>query len=263
MLAADQLLLAIADMGDELRTATAEAIGAAISTAFLRSDGLGHAGALSLREVESAAWKVLYAHGSGTLEEHQELLQVGKTSKLRTGERAEMSTQQPSPDEPLPGWTAIEAAQAVYGKHLAHVVHLIPVVLYVYVMDRQGIAAAHNAGRQDVIDAQAASIAMERRDDLLQAAVVLDALALFHGHGSYLPRPCPESCIPAPRDVELRTDASDVAGELARHDQQYGTSATGAIPAPLEDGCTDSDREAVRAYARREWITRQERWPGV
>ncbi|MEV3895008.1 hypothetical protein [Streptomyces anulatus] len=33
----------------------------------------------------------------------------------------------------------------------------------------------------------------------------------------------------------------------------------------LEDGCTDSDSDsdAVRAYARREWITQQERWPGI
>lgn len=39
----------------------------------------------------------------------------------------------------------------------------------------------------------------------------------------------------------------------------------------LEDGCTDSDsdsdsdrdRDAVRACARRKWITRQERWPGI
>ncbi|MFE3661521.1 hypothetical protein ACFXOR_00870 [Streptomyces sp. NPDC059164] len=52
-------------------------------------------------------------------------------------------------------------------------------------MDCQGIAAAHNAGRQDVVDAQVASIAMECRDDLLGAAVVLDALALCHGRGSY------------------------------------------------------------------------------
>ncbi|MFD7126018.1 MULTISPECIES: hypothetical protein [Streptomyces] len=92
---------------------------------------------------------------------------------------------------------------------------------------------------------------------------LLDALALCHGHGSYLPRPYQETSTPVPTDVELRTDASDVAGELARHDRQYGTSTTGNVPAPLEDGCTDSDRDAVRAYARREWITRQERWPGI
>ncbi|MFJ9640326.1 hypothetical protein [Streptomyces sp. NPDC101178] len=130
-------------------------------------------------------------------------------------------------------------------------------------MDRQGLAAAHNAGRQDVVDAQVVSIARECRDDLLEAAVVLDALALCQGHGSYLPRPYQEAAIPTPRDVELRTDASDVADELARHDLRYGTSTTGDIPAPLEDGCTDSDRDAVRVYARREWITRQERWPGI
>ncbi|MFI5924072.1 hypothetical protein ACIA8M_36825 [Streptomyces anulatus] len=125
------------------------------------------------------------------------------------------------------------------------------------------IARSRLSIHQDVVDAQVASIAMECRDDPLEAAVVLDALALCHGHGSYLPRPYQETSIPAPAEVELRTDASNVAGELARHDQQHGTSTTGDIPAPLEDGCTDSDRDAVRAYARREWITRQERWPGI
>ncbi|MEV7659499.1 hypothetical protein AB0O39_35705 [Streptomyces anulatus] len=136
-------------------------------------------------------------------------------------------------------------------------------MLYAHVMDRQGLAGAHNAGRQDVVDAQVASLAMEYRDDLLEAAVVLDALALCHGHGSYLPHPYQETSTPVPTDVELRTDASDVAGELARHERQYGTNMTGDVPAPLEDGCTDSDRDAVRAYARREWITRQEHWPGI
>ncbi|MFB7482966.1 hypothetical protein ACFUEM_32850 [Streptomyces anulatus] len=174
-----------------------------------------------------------------------------------------MSTRKPSPDEPWPGWVAGEAAQDVYGKHLARIGQLIPAVLYAHVMDRQGLAAAYTAGRQDVVDAQVASLAMECRDDLLEVAVALDALALCHGYGSYLPRPYQETSIPVPTDVELRTDASDVAGELARHDRQYGTSTTGDVPAALEDGCTDSDRDAVRAYARREWITRQERWPGI
>ncbi|MEV4969247.1 hypothetical protein AB0886_20345 [Streptomyces sp. NPDC024062] len=56
---------------------------------------------------------------------------------------------------------------------------------------------------------------------------------------------------------------SDVADQLVHHDQQHGTSTTGDIPAGLEDGCTASERDAVRAYARREWITRQERWSGI
>ncbi|MFB8020771.1 hypothetical protein ACFC36_19625 [Streptomyces rubiginosohelvolus] len=167
-----------------------------------------------------------------------------------------------SSHELWPGWVADPAAQAVYGKHLKRIGQLIPAVLYAHVMDRQGITAAHHAGRLDVVDAQVASLAMECRDDLLEAAVVLDTLALCHGHsGSYLPRPYQETSTPVPTDVELRTDASNVAGELARHDQQHGTSTTGDIPAPLEDGCTDNDRDAVRAYARREWITQQERWP--
>ncbi|MEV7952108.1 hypothetical protein AB0O74_34730 [Streptomyces rubiginosohelvolus] len=167
------------------------------------------------------------------------------------------------PAEPWPGWVTSRAAQAVYGKHLKRIGQLIPDVLYAHVMDRQGITAAHNAGRQDIVDDHVASLAMECRNDLLEAAVVLDTLALCHGHnGSYLPRPYQETSTPVPTDVELRTDASNVAGELARHDQQHGTSTTGDIPAPLEDGCTDNDRDAVRAYARREWITQQERWPG-
>ncbi|MEU1223848.1 hypothetical protein [Streptomyces microflavus] len=44
-------------------------------------------------------------------------------------------------------------AQAVYGKHLVRIVQLIPAVLYMHVMDRQGLAAAHTAGRQDLVDA--------------------------------------------------------------------------------------------------------------
>ncbi|MFD9426902.1 MULTISPECIES: hypothetical protein [unclassified Streptomyces] len=90
----------------------------------------------------------------------------------------------------------------------------------------------------------------------------MDALALCHGHGSYLPRPYQETSTPAPTDVELRTNASDVADQLVRHDQQYGTSTTGNIPGGLEDGCTDSDRDAVRTYARREWITLEEGMAG-
>ncbi|WP_274564961.1 hypothetical protein [Streptomyces spiramyceticus] len=54
------------------------------------------------------------------------------------------------------------------------------------------------------------SLALECRDDLLETAAVLDALALCHGHGSYLPRPYQEdSRHPVPMDVELRTCASD------------------------------------------------------
>ncbi|WP_097886341.1 hypothetical protein [Streptomyces sp. st140] len=174
-----------------------------------------------------------------------------------------MPDRPPPSDELWPGWVAGPAAKAVYGKHLERIGQLIPAVLYAHVMDRQGITAAYNAGRQDVVDAQVASIAMERRDDLLEAAVVLDALAPCHGNGSYLPRSYQEASTPAPRDVELRTGASDVAGELTRRDQQHGTITTGEIPAPLEDGCTDGDRDAVRVYAGREWITRQERWPGL
>ncbi|MFE3385445.1 hypothetical protein [Streptomyces anulatus] len=87
------------------------------------------------------------------------------------------------------------------------------------------------------------------------SSVVLGALALCHGHGSYLPRPYQETSTSARPDVELRTDASDVADQVVHHDHQHATSTTGDLPAGLENGCTDSQRDAVRAYARREWIT--------
>ncbi|WP_329038526.1 hypothetical protein OIE71_32810 [Streptomyces sp. NBC_01725] len=106
-------------------------------------------------------------------------------------------------------------------------------------------------------------MALEYRDDLLEGAAVLDALALCHGHGSYLPRPYRETGQRVPLDLELRTDASDVADQLVRHDRQYGTGTTGDIPVALADGCTDSERDAVRAYARWEWIAAQEHWPDV
>ncbi|MFJ5129867.1 hypothetical protein ACIP80_32875 [Streptomyces sp. NPDC088555] len=171
-----------------------------------------------------------------------------------------MSAPRFSPDELWPGWTPSSTAQAAYGKHLTRIGQLIPALLYTQVMDRQGITAAHTAGCQDLVDSQVRSLVLECRDDLLETAAVLDALALCHGHGSYLPRPYQETGHPVPSGVELRTDASDVADQLVRHDQQHGTSTSGIIPAPLEDGCTDSERDAVRAYARREWITAQERW---
>lgn len=59
---------------------------------------------------------------------------------------------------------------------------------------------------------------------------------------------------------QLRLDDTG-AEQLLRHDQEHGTSTTGDIPL-LENGCTDSDRDTVRAYARRKWITTQERSPG-
>ncbi|WP_405392431.1 hypothetical protein OG596_34245 [Streptomyces sp. NBC_01102] len=75
---ADQLLHAIAEMDGERRTAAAVVIGEAISTDFLRGYEAGYVGELWLREVESAAWQVLYAYDSGTWEEHQEFLQAWK-----------------------------------------------------------------------------------------------------------------------------------------------------------------------------------------
>ncbi|MEU0214848.1 hypothetical protein ABZ281_06835 [Streptomyces sp. NPDC006265] len=175
-----------------------------------------------------------------------------------------MSAHRASPDEPWPGWSTSRAAQAAYGKHLVRIGELIPVLLYSSAMERRQLAASHTAGDRDHVDFQVSSLARECRDDLLEIAAVLDALALCHGHGSYLPRPYQEdSRNPVPKAVELRTDASDVAGELASHDHRHGTSVTGDIPPALENGCTDAERDAVRAYARREWITAQERWADI
>ncbi|WP_181011147.1 hypothetical protein [Streptomyces sp. SM13] len=73
---ADQLLHAIAEMNGEQRTAAAGVIGEATSTDFLRGYEAGYVGELWLREVESAAWQILYAYDSGTWDEHQEFLQA-------------------------------------------------------------------------------------------------------------------------------------------------------------------------------------------
>jgi hypothetical protein len=69
-----------------------------------------------------------------------------------------MSAHRPSPDEPWPGWATSRAAQAAYGKHLVRIGQLTPALLYTHVMDRQSIAAAHTAARQDVVDAQVRSL---------------------------------------------------------------------------------------------------------
>ncbi|WP_333751804.1 hypothetical protein [Streptomyces sp. IBSBF 2394] len=173
-----------------------------------------------------------------------------------------MSPHRASPGEPWPGWSTSRAAQAAYGKHLVRIGELVPALMYMYVMDRQHLATAHTARRQDLVDSQVSSLAVECRDDLLETAAVLDALAQCHGDGSYLPRPYEEdSHNPVPKDVELRTDASDVASELVAYDLQHGTSTTGDIPVALDNGCTDAQRNAVRAYARREWLSSRESWP--
>ncbi|MFI5756774.1 hypothetical protein [Streptomyces sp. NPDC051569] len=170
-----------------------------------------------------------------------------------------MSAHRASPNEPWPGWSTSRAAQAAYGEHLVRIGRLVPFLLYMHVLDRQHLAAAHNARRPELVDFQVRVQSLECRDDLLDTAAVLDVLALCHDHGSYLPRPYQETRDPAPVDAELRTDASDIAERLVRHDRQHGTSTTGGIPPALEDGCTEAERDAVRAYARREWIKAQER----
>ncbi|MGH4036014.1 hypothetical protein ACQB60_44765 [Actinomycetota bacterium Odt1-20B] len=95
------------------------------------------------------------------------------------------------------------------------------------------------------------------RDDLLQTAVALDVLALCYPPGPYLPRPAIDTAEGFPWSMELRSDASDVAELLVRHDLRHNTSSTGTIPTPLEDGCSDRERDAVRAYVRAEWHASQ------
>ncbi|MFE7314140.1 hypothetical protein ACFU7T_13720 [Streptomyces sp. NPDC057555] len=65
-----------------------------------------------------------------------------------------------------------------------------------------------------------------------------------------------------PSPSELRTDASGVADDLVRHDHRHDSSLIRNVPSVLEDGCTEAERDAVRAYVREEWIASQERWKG-
>ncbi|MGP3991637.1 hypothetical protein [Streptomyces sp. 3N207] len=126
-------------------------------------------------------------------------------------------------------------------------------------MERQVLADAHARKDQDWVLEEAGIQAMECRDELLETAVVLDVLALCHRPGGYLPRPCEGASAGGfDKAVELRTDASDVADGVVLHDLRHGTSRTGTIPSPLRDGCTEAERDAVRAYARREWQAREE-----
>ncbi|MFJ8469622.1 hypothetical protein [Streptomyces swartbergensis] len=161
--------------------------------------------------------------------------------------------------EPWPGWVTSRAAQAAYGEHLVRVCELIPALLYGQVMDRKDLAVAHEQGDQDQVLSAVGLQAMEYRDELLETAVVLDVLALCHPPGGYLPRPYIEEPGGPDKADELRTDASAVASDLASYDLRHGTSRTGDIPPALQDGCTESERDALRAYARREWRAREER----
>lgn len=169
-----------------------------------------------------------------------------------------MNSYRASAAEPWPGWVTNRAAQAAYGEHLVRIAHLIPALLYRQVLDRQILANAHERGDQQRLLTEVSVQAMECRDDLLETAVVLDVLALGPPPGGYLPRPYLEETGGPDKADELRTDASDVASELALHDLNHGTSRTGNIPPALRDGCTDAERDALRAYARREWRARED-----
>ncbi|RSS15381.1 hypothetical protein EF914_29555 [Streptomyces sp. WAC05458] len=161
--------------------------------------------------------------------------------------------------EPWPGWVTSRAAQGAYGEHLVRVCELIPALLYGQVMDRKDLAVAHEQGDRDQVLSAVGLQAMEYRDELLETAVVLDVLALCHPPGGYLPRPYIEEPSGPDKADELRTDASAVASDLASYDLRHGMSRTGDIPPALQDGCTESERDALRAYARREWRAREER----
>ncbi|WP_189152107.1 hypothetical protein [Streptomyces lacrimifluminis] len=78
----------------------------------------------------------------------------------------------------MPGWSTSRTAQAAYGKHLVRIGELIPARLYSNAMARRHLAAARTARRQDLVYSQMSSLALERRDDLLETAAVLDTLAL-------------------------------------------------------------------------------------
>jgi hypothetical protein len=125
-------------------------------------------------------------------------------------------------------------------------------------MDRKELALAHEQGAPERILYTVQDQAMELRDELLETAVALDVLALCQPSGSYLPRPYVETSPDGPDwSDELPTDASDVASDLASHDLLHGTSRTGDIPPALQDGCTEAERDALRAYVRREWLARE------
>lgn len=47
------------------------------------------------------------------------------------------------------------------------------------------------------------------------------------------------------------------------YDLRHATSATGDVPTAPREGRTDTERDAVRAYARQGWIDHQRRWPGM
>lgn len=161
--------------------------------------------------------------------------------------------------EPWPGWVTSRAAQAVYGEHLVRIAGLIPTLLYRLAHDRQVLTDAYERSSPEGVLDEVRGQAIECRDELLETAVVLDMLALCHPTGTYLPRPYIEEADDPDKAEELRTDASDVASDLALHDLQHGTSRTGAIPPALQEGCTEAERDAVREYARREWRACEDR----
>ncbi|MFJ5548659.1 hypothetical protein [Streptomyces sp. NPDC093225] len=158
----------------------------------------------------------------------------------------------------LPSWNASQAAIDAYGKHLPDI-RFIASLLAGYQADREILTGSLARGR-DAVLSEVNLLAMETRDELLEAGAVLDALALSCTPGPYLPGEEPYEDVPEPVDsaVELRTDAAMLAERLVAYDRLHTSGKTSRPPQPRTDGDRDAERDSARAYLRREWIANRE-----
>ncbi|WP_411078383.1 hypothetical protein [Streptomyces sp. cmx-10-25] len=158
----------------------------------------------------------------------------------------------------LPTWNASQEAVNAYGKHLPDI-RFVASLLFYYQVGREDLAE-RVAREKDTARPEANLLALEARDDLLETGAVLDALALSCTPGPYLPGEEPYDDAPEPQDsaVELRTDAAMLAERLVAHDRAHGGGTTSRPPRPRTDGDRDAERDAARAYLRREWIAARE-----
>ncbi|MGP4115152.1 hypothetical protein ACTWP5_30145 [Streptomyces sp. 4N509B] len=147
----------------------------------------------------------------------------------------------------LPDWAWSPAAEIAYGDLLPHLTGVITDKLYRLPLENLSLARARTNGN---LALQAGLMALEVRDDLLEAGAVLDAVALSCPLGPYLPDSCQEGPEPPPRADELRAEAGQIAEALLTHDREHGTNAT-PTPDPVEE--RDASREQARAYMRRDW----------
>ncbi|MGW1767349.1 hypothetical protein ACWCQL_25225 [Streptomyces sp. NPDC002073] len=138
----------------------------------------------------------------------------------------------------LPTWSASQAAMDAYGKQMPDI-RFISSLLAGYQSDRVALTGRFAHGR-DAVLSEANLLAMEARDDLLEAGAVLDALALSCTPGPYLPGEEPYDDVPEPVNsaAELRTDAAMLAERLVAHDRIHGEGKTSRprSPAPTETG---------------------------